>query len=402
MEGTSGAGKTYALSLLAARMRILHIPVYIIAPEKEHEFRRLAEALGGQFIQLAPGSDTRINIMEIYKRDEKALEEAALVDGTAEASSFLAEKVSNLKDFFSLLITDMNAAERQLLDNAIMETYARYGITEDNESLYDPDDPSHTHYREMPVIGDLVNVLAENPDTRRLANIMSFFTTGSGRSFNGRTNVSLDNEFTVFGLQRMEGSLRSLGVYMAMDFIWAKVREDRFRKKAVFVDEFWTLLKDRECADYFMKISKLIRAYQGAFVVATQQLKDILAVSSGDYRPGEAMPGNCATRILMRTERSDAIAVQDILDLTDIEREQITRLNQGEALLMTGSSKLTIHFVASQTEHDLISTKSDDQLRLVKAKKDQMKKDIKRTDSTGNAMLIIGEDDLESIEISNE
>ena len=63
--GTSGAGKTFTLQLLALRMRMRGIQCYIMAPIKGHEFRRACNAVGGQFIRIAPGSPHCINIMEI-------------------------------------------------------------------------------------------------------------------------------------------------------------------------------------------------------------------------------------------------------------------------------------------------------------------------------------------------
>ena len=373
IEGTSGAGKSYALSLLAIRLRADHIPVYLLAPEKEDEFRRMCSGVGGQFIQLAPGSKDRINIMEIRPKDERAEISSGIVNGSAEAEgSRLAEKIDTLKNFFSLLITDMTIEERQLLDNALMKVYASFGITEDNRSLIDPEDPERKRFRRMPIVGDLVRVLKEFPDTRRMAGILSFFTTGSGRSFNGETNVDLQNEFIVFGLEKMKAELLKVGLYIALDFAWAKVREDRFQDCALMMDEAWTLLQDPVCAEYAMKISKTIRSYHGSYVVSTQQLRDILAVENGKY--GMALIGNCATKILMRTEPSDSITVQELLHLSAEDTRLITGLERGNALLLTGGIRLQIRFQASRTEHFLITNAQDD-LRMILVEKEMQERE---------------------------
>ena len=70
--------------------------------------------------------------------------------------------------FFALLIPDMSYEEKQLLDDALIRTYARKGITHDNASLSDPNNPNV--YRQMPVLGDLYDVLREESDTKRLSN----------------------------------------------------------------------------------------------------------------------------------------------------------------------------------------------------------------------------------------
>ena len=61
--GSSGAGKTYLLQGMALRFREKQTQVFIIAPDKGHEFKRACEAIGGQFITIAPGSGQNINIL---------------------------------------------------------------------------------------------------------------------------------------------------------------------------------------------------------------------------------------------------------------------------------------------------------------------------------------------------
>ena len=56
--GTSGAGKTFTMQLLALRMRMRGIQSFIVAPIKGHEFRRACVHIGGEFIKIAPGSPT--------------------------------------------------------------------------------------------------------------------------------------------------------------------------------------------------------------------------------------------------------------------------------------------------------------------------------------------------------
>ena len=70
--GTSGAGKTFTMQLMALRMRRKNIQVFIIAPLKGHEFHRACSNIGGEFIQISPASRNCINVMEIRKVDSSA------------------------------------------------------------------------------------------------------------------------------------------------------------------------------------------------------------------------------------------------------------------------------------------------------------------------------------------
>lgn len=137
--GTSGAGKTFTMQLMALRMRRKGTQVFIIAPLKGHEFLRACRNVGGEFISISPASKQCINIMEIRRTDQTA---NAIIDGGINENSILAKKIQQLHIFFSLLIPDMSHEEKQLLDEALIRTYSMKGITHENESLIDPDDPS--------------------------------------------------------------------------------------------------------------------------------------------------------------------------------------------------------------------------------------------------------------------
>jgi len=349
IAGATGAGKTFSLLLLAMRMRLKHIPVFIIAPEKEHEFRRVCTAMGGQFIQFGAGSPNRINIMEIFKRDDSV---TRLIDGEVIEASHLSEKVQDLKTFFKLLVPDISYEEKQLLDDALIATYRAKGITADNDSLADPDDPSR--YRAMPVLEDLYRELLGNERTLRVANIIRMLVSGSGSSFNGQTNVDLGNDFVVLGLEHLSDELLPVGMFMAIDYIWSKIKEDRTRRKTLLIDEWWRFAFDPLAAEYSLKIAKTIRAYGGSLVLATQQMSDIFAIEGGKY--GEGVLNNCMTKIIMQLEMQDALSVQKVMRLTESETMRITRFRRGTGLLVANSNSVVIRFKASETEFDLITT----------------------------------------------
>lgn len=148
--GTSGAGKTFTMQLMALRLRRKNVQVFIIAPDKGHEFARACNNIGGAFIQISPASPNCINVMEIRPTDRTASE---ILDGYTVERSELAMKIQSLHIFFSLLIPDLSHEEKQLLDEALVITYAEKGITHDNQSLEDSDNPGQ--YKDMPILGEI-------------------------------------------------------------------------------------------------------------------------------------------------------------------------------------------------------------------------------------------------------
>ena len=365
--GCSGAGKTFTMQTMALRMRRKGIQVFIIAPLKGHEFYRACKNVGGEFIQISPASQNCINVMEIRKVDNSVNE---LLDGPTLDASALASKIQRLHIFFSLLIPNMNHEEKQLLDEALIKTYARKGITHKNESLIDPDHPDQ--YKEMPILEDVYNILMESPDTKRLAHILNRLVHGSASSFNQKTNVDLTNKYTVLDISELTGSsdLLTVGMFVALDYVWDKAKENRTEEKAIFVDEVWQLIgasSNRLAAEFVLEIAKIIRAYSGAGIFATQDLNDFFALDDGKY--GKGIINNCKTKIILNMEDEEAQRVKNILHLSETEVMNITHFQRGNGLISTNNNNITVEFKASTLDKELITTDRQELLEIIERQK---------------------------------
>lgn len=375
--GTSGAGKTFTLQLIALRMRRKSTQVFIIAPLKGHEFLRACNNIGGEFISISPASKQCINVCEIRKQDLSANQ---LIDGVVNENSILAKKIQQLHIFFSLLIPDINHEERQLLDEALIRTYAKKGITHNNESLIDPDHPDR--YREMPLLGDVYEILMESPETKRMGNILNRLVNGSAKTFNQHTNVQLDNLYTVLDISELTGELLPVGMFVALDYVWDKAKEDRTKEKAIFIDEAWELIGDDDTSnpnnakalagEWVQEIFKIIRGYGGAAVAATQDIGDL-----DRSRFGKGILNVAKTKIILNLEDDEARRVQSILHLSDAEIMSITRFERGQGLISTNSNHITVSFKASPLEKQLITT---DRMELNQILQEKMAKNAHNAD----------------------
>lgn len=358
--GTTGAGKTFLLQLMALRMRRKKIQVFIIAPDKGHEFARACTNIGGEFVKISSSSRNCINVMAIRRRDSEASD---ILDGNVMERSELAAKIQDLHIFFSLLIPDMSHEEKQLLDEALVKTYYDKGITHDNETLWDPKHPGI--YREMPVLGDVYQILYKKKETKRLANILNRLVNGSASSFNQQTNVNLDNRYIVLDISELTGDLLPVGMFVVLDYVWSKVKEDRTVRKAIFLDEVWQLIgaaSNEMAAEYVLEIFKIIRGYGGSAVCATQDLSDFMALKDGKY--GRGIINATKTKIVLNLENDEAKKVQELLHLSEAERMEIVHFERGKGMISTNSNNLTLEFKASQLEKDLITTDRKDLMEL--------------------------------------
>ena len=356
MCGTSGAGKTFTLQLLALRMRMRGIQCYIIAPIKGHEFKRACSKIGGEFIKIAPGSPHCINVMEIRHTISPEMELIDEVDYN-DMDSMLARKIQQLMIFFSLLIPDMTNEEEQMLDEALIKTYNEFGITHDNNSLYADATCFPPKLKKMPILGDLHKHLLENPMTTRIAAIVSRFVTGSAQSFNRQTNVDLTNKYIVLDLSELKGKLLPVGMMIALDYVWDNIKADRTKKKAIMIDEIWQLIgasSNKLAAEFCLEIFKVIRGYGGAAIAATQDLSDFFSLDDGKY--GRAIINNSKNKIILNLEQDEAQDVKDVLKLTRTEVRSITQFERGEALIHSNNNKVPVVIKASAEEKEMITT----------------------------------------------
>ena len=362
--GMSGAGKTFLMQLMALRLRQQNVQVFILAPLKGHEFASVCDAIGGKYIRIAPSSVDCINIMEVRK---KTLNTDYEINGDRRGDSVLAEKVQKLMIFFTLIKNDITQNELNLLDGAVIRTYQKFGITYDNQSLFD----QKGKFKAMPTLKDLYEELISNEATKGLSLMIEKFVTGSLSAFGGHTNVDLSNKYIVLDISEMNEHLKSLGMFMALDMVWDKAKESRIQKKVIFLDELWTLIgasSNRLAADYVLEIFKVIRGYGGAAIAATQDIGDFFALEDGKY--GKAVINNSRIKFVLQLEEDEAYTVQKYLSLSDEETMQNIRSNRGEALLCANRNKVCIEVKASPMIYDLLTTKRKDLERKKKIREE--------------------------------
>ena len=273
----------------------------------------------------------------------------------AEGCQIVVATPGRLMDHYKHHSIDLAHVTQVVLDEALVKTYAKFGITHDNNSIYV--DQSRGEIKTMPILGDLYEILKENPLTTRLATIVSRFVTGSAQSFNRQTNVNLDNKYVVLDISELKGKLLPVGMMIALDYVWDQVKADRTRRKMVFIDEIWKLIggaANKQAAEFCLEIFKIIRGYGGGALAATQDLSDFFGLEDGRY--GRAILNNSKTKIILNLEPDEAEYVKDVLKLTRTEIRSIPQFERGEALISSNSNKVPVIIKASREEQQMITT----------------------------------------------
>lgn len=350
--GYSGVGKTYSLQTIALAMRQRGVRTIIITPDKGHEYRRACLAVGGEFVSIAPGSPQNINIMAIRKYKNVKDELFGSNEGDI---SILSKKISQIHAFISILKPDISPQEKQALDDALLATYKKYGITLGNKSLVDPQNPSQ--YKPMPTLGDLYQELTHFKGGAGIREALALFVEGSARSFNAPTNVNLDNPYIVLDVSNTPKKMIPAIMFIANDLAVDKLREDITEQKVLIIDELSQMIgvsSSTEAASSVLQHYKTLRAFNTVVITATQDTNDFFALENGVY--GRGILANAKIKIILRQEKEEARTIAQMIGLSQQEEARLTTYNRGDALLVANRNHAEIHIVASALEDALINT----------------------------------------------
>ncbi|WP_279202314.1 hypothetical protein [Intestinimonas butyriciproducens] len=355
LGGTSGAGKTFTLQCMGARLREQGKRIIFIIPKKGHEFRPLCELLGGLYLRLSPSSKDCPNLMAIRRT---SLDTYSRLHGlTARDDSVLADKISRLIIWYSLQKRDLSEEDKSLLDSSLVECYRRYGIGFDNASLLD----ENGTMKQMPIFADWHEVLQQSPDTRHLAVVLGRYVTGSAAAMGARNDIDLDNKYIVVDTSGLPDDLVPSGTFWAADVANDLITGSGGSLSALIADELWSLVgasSNPLAAGFVLEMVKTIRGLGGIAVTSTQGMQDLFGLEGGKY--GKGILDSSRIKLIMQMEEQEARLIQGVLNLSEDEVRQITRFRRGEGLLCIGYNHVPIAFHATQKEYDAITTSPTD------------------------------------------
>lgn len=357
--GASGVGKSYLLQLIAMRFRQQQVQVFLIAPYKGYEYRAACEAVGGLYVKFSPSSTDCINFMEIRRRSLDV--DAGLSRTRTREDSLLADKISRLHLYFSLLRRDLNEEDKSRLDVELVRLYKRFGITRDNRSLFDENGAP----KPQPTPKDFHKLLMEKEETRPLAGVLSRFVDGSAAGLGGQTNIDLNNRYVVLDISEIGKDLLAFGTLLAADICLDYCRRSRAERKVILLDEVWALIgagSNAAAAEFVLELFKTVRGYSAAAIAASQDLEDFFALENGKF--GKALINNSRIKFALACEPQESLLIQEHFRLTDEEMRMHQDFSRGQALLCAGRNRIGVQIVASPREHELITTDPRDLARL--------------------------------------
>lgn len=343
----SGAGKSFAVKLEALRSMMFGTEIFIVDPE--NEYQRMCDAVGGAYVRLSLNSPTRINPFDLPQ-----------VIDTEDAEDALRSNLITLHGLLRLMMGGAAASaaggasialspdEEADLDAALIETYAKAGITSD----------PLTHTATPPTINDLYETLLHMGGRGpQLAQRLRKYTTGTFAGiFSQQSNININNPMVVFNIRDLEDELRPVAMFIVLNYIWNKTKTDQKRRMLV-VDEAWQLMKYEDSANFLFSLAKRARKYDLGITTITQDVEDFMG-----SRLGRAIVANSSMQLLLKQSPSAVDVLADVFKLTSEEKKRLSQFPVGQGLFFAGQNHVHIQITASPTETNLITT-NPEQLR---------------------------------------
>jgi conjugal transfer ATP-binding protein TraC len=339
----SGAGKSYTVKLEILRQLMFDTEIIVLDPE--HEYEELCKMVDGEYINFTFGSKAKINPFDLSTLYE-------------EGENELGQKILSLHGLLKVMLGEMTPQQEAILDRAIVASYKAKGITPD----------PNTQTNTPPLMEDLYKALIgmEQDESADLAARLEKFITGSFRGiFDKASNIDIRSPFTVFSVKEMEEELRPIAMYVILDFIWTKIKKD-LKRRILVIDEAWYFMMHQDSSAFVYSMVKRARKYYLGITTITQDVEDFLR---NDY--GRAIVSNSSIQFLMKQSTSSIPLLAQTFYLSEGERQLLVTSDVGEGIFFAGQNHVALRVIASDKEHQVITTDPEEILTQRKQVEDE-------------------------------
>ena len=348
--GKSGSGKSFFLKNLILNEWANGTRVIILDPEAEYVY--LTHQVDGNTIDVGNAKEGKINPFHIYK---------ILTEDGNNASPVVTfhTHLKMLESFFKIVLVGASLDVIELINNLVITTYEKKGITEDTDcSLLKAD--------AFPIFTDLLKTLIEEKskmkdsfslrDLRTAELYLKKFVNGRYSDiWNAPSTLEVNSSLIDFNFQSLFANKNNIVANAQMLLIFRFIEQEVINarqlnkngenvKTLIVCDEAHLFIdaKFPIALDFFYQMNKRIRKYNGSFIPATQNI--------ADWNGNEELLSKTST-ILKNSQynfifKLSAPDMKDVLDIyqtgekiNDEEQRMIISATTGQAFFI-GSTEL--------------------------------------------------------------
>ena len=319
--GKSGSGKSFFLKNLILNEWANGTRIIVLDPEAE--YLALTRNLCGNIINVGNAKEGRINPFHIYK--------ILTEDGTpADSKVTFNTHLKMLESFFKIVLADAPVDVIELINNLVVETYERMGITENTDCSNFPADY-------FPLFSDLLDTLKSKDkstmddltlrDMRTAELYLQKFVNGRYSDiWNAPSTLQVSADLLDFDFQSLFANKNNIVANAQMLLIFRFLEQEVINARElnksgknihtlIVCDEAHLFIDAKYpiALDFFYSMNKRIRKYGGSFIPATQNI--------ADWNASEELRNKTST-ILKNSQYSFIfkLSAPDMKDVLDIYR----------------------------------------------------------------------------------
>lgn len=334
ITGESGSGKSYFSKSIIPHYLISGYRVFITDPDGEYV--RLAKHFGGSVSSVGPRKDAHINPFDLAGRDVN-------------------DKIRSLIGLFSIICGSLNKYQEGIVSEVLIELFSEAQKKDKEVTMSD-------FAKELEKMLKKTKDEQIRHDLQFLLMAIRPFLKGNIYGFiDNNTSVKIGEHMHVFDLREYKNdrTLKDFFNYLIFDYISHRLLEDR-SKKALIMDEGWTMVNYPSSEDYVQYIIKDSRKYNVSFVFITQELEDMLS-----SKAGRSVMNNTSTQFLFHQKESAMNLMKKTLNLTDTESEKLLATGKGEGLMISDKNRLFFKVRTSSQQHKIITTDPNEPAKKV-------------------------------------
>jgi len=376
--GATGSGKSFFAKLEMLRWNYLGVPVMVLDPSGE--YRRVCEGVGGANIEISLDSAQVINPLDFS-------------NAVRPGHDALREKIAFMVDFIGVMLRSQDgsgviydAVTKQIVDNALQETYRQYGY-----HVSDQQSQLHATPENMPRLSEvhamlqrLAKVSGPDPMVQErirplIAALGTFVNDGSlAPLFDQLTTIDLRSHFINFDYSGLPKQYLPLAMHLVLEYLhttfFNRHQLQSGTNRLLYIDEAQVLMKELETARFLEQTARTCRKYGIGLTVMTQDVGVFVLNEDGsENKIGRGILANCTIKALLKQEPSEIEAVRRAFDLTQSELSRLLAAGTGEGLIFVGRETVwfTAWGLASPQEYEMLTTTPDEMRQIAAAQQMQ-------------------------------
>jgi len=215
-----------------------------------------------------------------------------------------------------------------------------------------------------PTLKDFYRLLKMQPETEAqgLALSSELFITGTLNTFARHTNVNTRARIIDYDIRELGEQLMPLGMLVTLDAIYNRVIQNwkAGRRTWIVCDEFYLLFRYEYSSNFFYKLWKRIRKYNGLITGLTQNVDELLRSDTA-----RLMLANSEFLIMLNQSATDRGELAKLLNISDTQLGYITNVPAGCGLIRCAGNLVpfTNSFPTDTKLYRLMTTKPDERLK---------------------------------------